>query len=275
MKIAAIQMGSTKDVKVNISKAKRMVEQASKQGADLVCLPEIFYLDYSGPFNITTEKYAEVIPTGVVCKELKSWAKEFNIAIIAGIYEKEGVNYYNSGVVIDNRGLYIGKYQKRHIPLAKLSFEKYYFTAGKGEIPIFTINGMTVGILICYDRHFPELARIMAFKGIQVLVVITGAPDVIGRSNTWKSVLITRAIENNIFVLGVNRYGKEDHRTCFGQSMLVNPYGVVKGEIKEGEGILVSEIDLIEIKESRLSFGHFRDFREDSIQEWARIIGNV
>lgn len=267
-------MSSRKDYRENMIKAKVLVEQASKQGANLVCLPEIFYLDYSGPFNQKLEQYSEVVPTGPVCTELRSWAVEYGVAIIAGVYEKEGACYFNTGVVFDQEGIFLGKYQKRHIPLAQLSFEKYYFSPGKGDIPTFTINGKNVGILICYDRHFPELARVMAFKGVEVIVVIAGAPDVKGRSNTWKSVLVSRAIENNVYVLGVNRYGQENYRSCFGQSMLVNPFGVITNEIQIGEAIFVSELDFEAIKDSRLSFGHYRDFRQDSIEEWTRIIRN-
>lgn len=268
--IAGIQMGCRANMEDNFSKAEQMIEAAAKQGAGLVCLPEIFYLDYSGPFKPELAKLAETLPDGPVCERLSAWAKRYRIAIVAGVLERDVTRIFNSCVAFDEKGLYQGKYRKTYIPLAGKSFEKYYFSPGNTEPAVFTLAGMQVGILICYDRHFPELARLLALKGAELLLVPTGAPDVKGRSNTWRSVLVSRAIENNVFVMGVNRYGEEANRRCFGQSLLVDPWGVIQAEAADGETVLGGGIDLQEIANARMEFGHLRDIRQDIVQELNR-----
>lgn len=272
MKIAAVQMRCLEEPYKNIEKAKQMIELASRQEVNLVCMPEIFYLDYSGPFDPGLEVYAEKVPDGPVCSQLSAWAKEYGIAVIAGILEKDATRIYNSCVVFDSDGVFLGKYEKTYIPLAGTSYEKYYFSPGQSDPPVFCIDGIKVGILICYDRHFPELAKVLALKGAQLLVIATGAPDVKGRSNTWRSVLVCRAIENNVYVLGVNRYGEEAHRRCFGQSALVDPWGIVKQEADEGEQLIIGRVDIGETVRARMEFGHFRDIRPDIISHLSRLV---
>src|SRR5260221_13598908 len=175
--IQATLSGSTEqpiDVmkKAMIDKHLRLIEDAAKQGVQVLCMQELFY----GPYFCAEQKkkwYAlvEKIPDGPTVKLMQETAKKHSMVIVVPIYEEEmpGV-YYNTAAVIDADGKYLGKYRKHHIPQVEPGFwEKFYFTPGDTGYPTFQTKYARIGVYICYDRHFPEGARILGMNGAEIV----------------------------------------------------------------------------------------------------------
>ncbi|MBI2322196.1 MAG: carbon-nitrogen hydrolase family protein, partial [Chloroflexi bacterium] len=149
----------------------------------------------------------------------------------------------------------------------------YYFTPGNLGVPVFDVDGLKVAFNICYDRHFPELARIAALEGADLLVIPAAALGDPGRINTWQAEMIARAGENVFYVLGIGRSGVEDGRRYSGQSMLVDPYGRVLSCLGvEDEGIVMAEVETAVVAEARVDYAHLRDLRVEVYQRLLELV---
>src|SRR6266704_855110 len=160
--------------KAMIDKHLKLIEQAAKKKAQILCLQEIFY----GPYfcaeqNIRWYELTEKIPNGPTTELMQTLAAKYKMAIVVPIYEEEMTGlYYNTAAVIDADGKYLGKYRKQHIPQVAPGFwEKFYFTPGDGGYPTFQTKYARIGVYICYDRHFPEGARILGLNGAEIVFI--------------------------------------------------------------------------------------------------------
>ena len=257
-----------------IDKHIPMIDEAGKRGVQILCLQEIFCGPYFCPSQ--DSKWcdtAEPIP-GPTMELMAKYAKKYNMVIIVPIYEREmaGV-YYNSAGVIDADGTYLGKYRKNHIPHTNQFWEKFFFKPGNMGYPVFKTRYATIGVYICYDRHFPEGARLLGLHGAEI--VFNPSATVAGLSQyLWKLEQPAHAVANGYFMGCSNRVGTEapwNIGKFYGTSYFVDPRGnfLATGSEDKDE-LVVAEMNLDMIEEVRRTWQFYRDRRPDSYGDMVR-----
>jgi N-carbamoylputrescine amidase len=278
--IALVQMQVSEDPAANLAKAVARVDEAARQGARVVCLPELFRSRY---FCQREEQahfaLAESIP-GDSTEALAKVASARQVTVIASLFERraEGL-YHNTAVAIGDDGRILGSYRKMHIPDDPLYYEKFYFTPGDLGFPVFATRHARVGTLVCWDQWFPEAARLAALGGAQLLFYPTAigwqfdesaAVDA-AQHDAWETVQRGHAIANGVFVAAVNRVGREDGIRFWGQSFVADPFGRVLARASaEREETLHVECDLALIDETRRHWPFLRDRRIDAYGDLAK-----
>ncbi len=248
------------------------IEEAGKQGVQMLCFQEIFTGPYFCPSQDTKwYDLAESIPDGPTTKLMQEYAKKYQMVIIVPIYEVEmtGV-YYNTAAVIDADGTYLGKYRKNHIPQVKGFWEKFFFKPGNLGYPVFNTRYGKVGVYICYDRHFPDGARCLGLNGAEI--VFNPSATVDGLSEyLWKVEQPAHAVANGYYVAAINRVGVEapwNIGTFYGQSYFVNPRGeFVAIASRDKDELLVADLDFDMIREVRDLWQFYRDRRPETYGE--------
>ncbi|MBI3363816.1 MAG: acyltransferase, partial [Ignavibacteriae bacterium] len=256
----------------------RMIEQAAVKGVQILCMQELFY----GPYFCAEQKtkwysLTEKIPDGPTIKLMQELAKKHSMVIVVPIYEVEitGV-YYNSAAVIDADGKYLGKYRKTHIPQVDPGFwEKYYFKPGNVGYPVFKTAYADIGVYICYDRHFPEGARILGLKGAEI--VFNPSATVAGLSEyLWELEQPAHAVANGYFVGAINRVGIEapwNIGEFYGKSYFCNPRGkIIAQASRDKDEIVVADLNLEEILEVRNVWQFYRDRRPEIYKEMTELL---
>jgi beta-ureidopropionase len=268
---AVVQMTFSDDRERNVQRAAERVLEAARQGAQIICFPELATSTYFCN-EIKTEhlEIAEPIP-GPSTKVMAEAAAEAKAYVVFPMYEYAGRGeLYNTAVVIDPNGQIVGTYRKISIPLAATSvmmgLEKYYFRPGNLGYPVFKTDlGVTIGVTICYDRHFPEGPRCLALAGADIIFVPTATAN--GRG-IWETELKGHAIANLLWVAGVNRVGKDEGGSDFnfyGSSVFISPEGDVVSQANDtDEAIVYQEIDTELSERLRNDWGFFRDRRPDA-----------
>lgn len=253
-----------------IDKHIAMIEDAARQGVQILCLQEIFY----GPYfcaeqDIRWYDTAEAIPNGPTTQLMCEIAQRLGMVLVVPIYEVDlpGV-YYNTAAVIDADGTYLGKYRKHHIPHCHPGFwEKFYFKPGNLGYPVFETAFAKIGVYICYDRHFPEGARCLGLNGAEI--VFNPSATVAGLSEyLWKLEQPAQAVANQFFVGAINRVGRESPWNIgefYGQSYFCDPRGqfLATGSRDQDE-LVVADLDLDQIREVRNTWQFIRDRRPES-----------
>jgi N-carbamoylputrescine amidase len=256
----------------NIEKHLQFIDQAGKQGVQILCMQEIF----TGPYfcaeqNARWYEAVEHIPDGPTTALMQEYARRYQMVIIVPIYEEDVTGiYYNTAAVIDADGRYLGKYRKNHIPHCAPGFwEKFYFRPGNLGYPVFKTKYADVGVYICYDRHFPEGARELGLNGAEI--VFNPSATVAGLSEyLWKLEQPAHAVANAYFVGAINRVGKEapwNIGEFYGQSYFCNPRGqfLTVGSRDQDE-LVTAELDLDQIREVRNVWQFYRDRRPETYQ---------
>ncbi|MBS2031006.1 MAG: acyltransferase [Deltaproteobacteria bacterium] len=261
--------------KAMMDKHLPMIEEAGKKGVQILCMQEIFTGPYFCPAQ-TKDWYdtAEAVP-GPTVETLCEISKKYSMVQVVPIYEREmaGV-YYNTAAVIDADGTYLGKYRKMHIPDCNPGFyEKFYFKPGNLGYRVFKTKYAQVGVYICYDRHFPEGARILGLKGAEI--VFNPSATVAGLSQyLWKLEQPAHAVANGYYVGAINRVGTEapwNIGKFYGSSYFVDPRGKMVAEASEdNDELVVGDLDLDVIEEVRRTWQFYRDRRPDSYQDLVR-----
>ena len=247
------------------------IEDAGKQGVQILCLQEIFSTPYFCPGQ-DAKWYASAEPIpGPTIERMQEYAKKYQMVMVVPIYEKEqpGV-LYNSAAVIDADGKYLGKYRKNHIPHTSGFWEKFFFRPGNLGYPVFETAYAKVGVYICYDRHFPEGARALGLNGAEI--VYNPSATVAGLSQyLWKLEQPAHAVANGYFMGCINRVGSEKPWNVgkfYGNSYFVDPRGQMVTEASQDKDeLVVAEIDLDMIEEVRSTWQFFRDRRPESYDE--------
>jgi N-carbamoylputrescine amidase len=272
IKLALIQSACGADVQENENRTQRQIEEAAGLGASIVCLQELFNAIYFCQYvDVKSYRYAQKFPNASTDK-LQALAKRLGIVLVVPFFEEAlpGV-YFNSAVVYDRDGTYLGKYRKNHIPEGPQYLEKYYFTPGDLGYPIFKTKFGIIGIGICWDQWFPEVARILALQGAEILLyptAIGSEPDrpEFDSSEPWRTIIRSHAIANNLFVGAVNRVGVETEMSFYGKSFIANPFGDIIADAGHQDEIIMATCDLSEIRASRELLQFFRDRRVDTYQ---------
>ena len=244
------------------------IERAAQQGVQVLSFQEIFTQPYFCPSqDVKWYAAAEAVPGGHTTKLMQEYAKQYQMAIIAPVYEEAvpGV-YYNTAAVIDADGAYLGKYRKTHLPQVAGFWEKFFFKPGASGWPVFQTAYCKVGVYICYDRHFPEGWRALALKGAEYIV--NPSATVAGLSEyLWKLEQPASAAANGVYIGAINRVGAEapwNIGEFYGQSYVVNPRGDIEVMAsRDKDELLVHEIDLDMIREVRNGWQFLRDRRPE------------
>ena len=280
LKIGLVQSEVGGDLDKNLDKTAKMVAQAAKKGASIVCLQELFATKY---FCQSEKKelfgLAEVIP-GKVSNFLAETAKQNKVTLVGGsLFEKGEGKYYNTSLIFDESGKLRAKYRKIHIPHDPKYYEQFYFSSGDAGYVQADLHGTKIAPLICYDQWFPEAARINALKGAQIIFY----PTAIGwtadmkklepfSAQRWKNAMCGHASMNGIYVVAVNRVGKEDDIDFWGGSFVADPFGeVVKRAGSGKEEVLVVEIDLSKITSSQEGWGFLKNRKPMSYRDLTEI----
>ena len=264
MKVSIVQMAvKYKNIEKNYLNFKKLIDKAK---GDVVVFPETWTTGFFPKENL--EEYTDF--NGKRLKEFVSRiSKERNINIIAGsIINKKGDNaIFNTSFIFNRKGENIVSYSKTH--LFSPMYEDKYFRKGN-EIVTFLLDSILCGIIICYDIRFLELTRILALKGIEILFVVAQWP--IERIEHWILLNRVRAIENQIFVVGVNACGIVENMKFGGNSIIVDPWGKVLCQLGKDEEVLTIDLNLDELKEIREKINIYRDRRPELYKkDWQEV----
>jgi N-carbamoylputrescine amidase len=271
-------MSCSRDGDENLTKAVAGIRAAAKQGAEIICLPELFRSQYfCREENADLFRLAETIP-GPSTEAMSALAKELQVSIVASLFEKRAHGlYHNTAAIIDADGSLAGLYRKMHIPDDPLYFEKFYFTPGDLGFQNFETRFSRIGVLVCWDQWYPEGARITTLQGANVLFY----PTAIGwhpsekteygdaQLDAWLTIQRAHAIANGVFVAAVNRSGfegpKESGLEFWGNSFVADPFGrVLVRAGSNDELVLVVECDPAQMDEVRRNWPFLRDRRIDA-----------
>jgi beta-ureidopropionase len=254
----------------NIEKHMKFLDEAGRQGVQIVCMQEIF----TGPYfcaeqNTRWYDATEKIPDGPTTRLMQEVAKKHSMVVISPIYEEDETGvYYNTAAVIDADGTYLGKYRKSHIPHTAPGFwEKFYFKPGNLGYPVFKTKYADIGVYICYDRHFPEGARELGLNGAEI--VFNPSATVAGLSEyLWKLEQPAHAVANAFFVGAINRVGTEKPWNIgefYGQSYFCDPRGqIVAQASRDKDELITADLDLDKIREVRNVWQFYRDRRPET-----------
>ncbi len=283
-KIALIQMRCGPEPEKNFERAVGFIRDAAKQGAQIVCLPELFRSQYF----CQTEDHknfdlAEAVP-GKSTSVLGDLARELGIVIIASLFEKRSAGlYHNTAVIIDGDGNLLGKYRKMHIPDDPLYHEKFYFTPGDLGFQAWPTAQGKIGVCVCWDQWYPEAARLTALRGAEIIFY----PTAIGwhpsekkkfggaQYSAWETIQRSHAIANGCYVAAANRIGHEvpplaasggsDGIEFWGQSFICGPDGevIAKGSV-DREEIVMADVEWDRVNEHRTHWPFLRDRRVDA-----------
>lgn len=260
----------------NLDFTLEQIKLLAGQGAQIICTQELFNTNYfCNEQNTEQFDLAESIP-GETSEIFSALAKELGVVIIAAYFEKRSsAIYHNSAIIVDSDGTHIGTYRKTHIPQDPDFEEKFYFTPGDQDFPVWDTAFGKIGVLICWDQWFPEAARIMALKGAEILFF----PTAIGwlasekaewgesQHRAWESVQVGHAIANSCYVVTTNRVGVEKNTEFWGQSFVSDMYGQIlkRASVDQTESILV-ECNLDALESMRKIWPFFRDRRPEKYQ---------
>jgi N-carbamoylputrescine amidase len=277
-RVGLIQTTCSVDPNENIEKAVWKIREAAAQGAQIVCLQELFRSQYfCREENAELFALAECIP-GPSTHTLGAIAREAGVVVIASLFEKRAHGlYHNTAVVLDERGEIAGMYRKMHIPDDPLYYEKFYFTPGDLGFQNFDTRFGRIGVLVCWDQWYPEGARLTSLQGANILFY----PTAIGwhpsekeqhgaaQLDAWRTIQRAHAIANGVYVAAVNRTGFEgppDHGLEFwGSSFVADPFGQMIAQASaDKEEILVVECDPKRSDEVRRNWPFLRDRRIDA-----------
>jgi N-carbamoylputrescine amidase len=270
VKIGLIQGKCGKDIAQNVEYTVEKVEEAAAKGAQIICLQELFHAQYF-PQTVSVNGYelAEPVDSSTM-KRMGELAGRLGVVLIVPFYEKAGRGlYFNSASVFDADGSYLGTTRKNHIPDGPQYHEKYYFIPGNTGYPVYETKYGKIGIGICWDEWFPEVARILALQGAEILFypsAIGSEPDhpELSTRRAWEKAISAHGISNGVFIAAVNRVGREKDMTFYGGSFISNPLGDIIQSLDDEEGIIIQEIDKGEIDFARNLLQFLRDRRPDT-----------
>ena len=270
VKVAALQLALSDDVKTNVGRVSELLRKAAAQGAQIILPPELF----EGHYFCKEEKdehFARATPTEghPTIAHFQKLATELKVVIPVSFFEKDGPHYYNSLAMVNADGKVLGVYRKSHIPDGPGYEEKFYFRPGNTGFKVWNTAYGKMGVGICWDQWYPECARAMALMGAQILfypTAIGSEPEnpELDTKDLWQRAMVGHAVSNVIPIVAANRHGKEGEQSFYGHSFISDHRGSIVAELGRSEdGVIAADFDLNEIEKNRASFGFFRDRRTD------------
>jgi len=277
LRVGLVQMAVRTDRESTVSAALAGIREAAGRGAKLVCLQELF----AGPYFCQVEDpsafdLAEPLD-GPTVREIAEVARALEVFVSVPVFERRAPGlYHNSAVLLDPSGAACSTYRKMHIPDDPQFMEKYYFTPGDLGFVCAKTDIAAIGTLICWDQWYPEAARLTALEGAELLLYPTAIGwladekerDGAAQLDAWKTVQRAHAVTNGLFVVATNRVGREGPADAgiefWGHSFVADPTGRIVAEAGEGEEVLLADLDLSLIEETRRWWPFFRDRRIDA-----------
>ena len=274
LSLAALQASFGEDMEANIARVAGLVREAAGRGAQVILPSELFQAPY---FCVSQEErwFATAYPwrEHPCVTALAPLAAELGVVIPVSIFERDGPHYYNSLVMLDADGSPLGVYRKSHIPDGPGYQEKYYFRPGDTGFKVWPTRFGRIGVGICWDQWYPEVARSMTLMGAEVLLY----PTAIGSEphdasletrDPWRRAMQGHAVSNVIPVVAANRTGLEPgpaaSQNFYGSSFIADHRGDLVAELgREEEGVIVARVDLDFLATHRAAWGFFRDRRTD------------
>ena len=273
--IGLIQMSCSENVQENIEKTIAKIKEAAANGAQIICLQELFSsLYFCNVEDHDNFKLGETIP-GPTTEIMQKLAKELGVVLVVSLFEKRAQGlYHNSAAIIDADGAYLGKYRKMHIPDDPGYYEKFYFTPGDLGYKVWQTKFGKIGVLICWDQWYPEAARITSLMGADILFYPTAIGWDLDEKNqainqeqydAWQTIQRSHAIANGLYVVSVNRVGTEANQKFWGGSFIANPHGRLLFLASHNqEETHVETLDLEKTEYYRTTWPFLRDRRIDS-----------
>ncbi|MEO9468927.1 N-carbamoylputrescine amidase [Parasphingorhabdus sp.] len=268
--VAALQLSLDGDEASNIAAVSDKVNEAAKQGAQIILPPELF----AGPYFCKIEDealfaLASAVDESAPVAAMQKLAKQLGVAIPASFFERDGQHFYNSVAMIGPDGDILGVYRKSHIPDGPGYEEKFYFRPGNSGFKVWKVFGATIGVGICWDQWYPETARAMALMGAEILLYPTAIGSEpydadLDTSRMWRRAMQGHAVSNCMPVVASNRIGQEGDQSFYGHSFIANEWGDLVLEYgAEDSGVLVATFDLEQARKHRAGMGFFRDRRPE------------
>lgn len=276
IKVGIIQSKVTNNLKSNLEKTLKMVEETAQKGAEIICLQELYKTPYfPSKKGVKIENYLETIP-GESTEAFKVIAKKYKCSIILPIYEKaKNGKLYNTVVVLNERGEIQPSYRKIHIPHDPSFYEKDYFAEGDNGYRLYKHKNVSYAVLICFDQWFPEAARMTKLSGAELVFYPTAIGDIIGNKpidgdwhDAWETVMRGHSIANSLPVVAVNRTGIEGNLDFWGQSFMTDAFGkVIKRASKNKEEAIIESLDLAMNDYIGDDWGFMRNRRPDTYKQ--------
>lgn len=270
-----IQTKACESKQENIDKTVSFVEKAASDGVQVVSFQELFFAPYfAAEQDNKWFSWAEPIP-GPTIKTMQEIAKKHEMVLVVPIFEEveRGV-FYNTTAVIDADGELLGIYRKNHLPHLEGFWEKFYFKPGNLGYPVFDTRYCKVGVYTCYDRHFPEGARLLGLNGAEIVFNPSATVDSLSKY-LWELEQPAHAVANGYYVGAINRVGVEQWspNKYYGTSYFVNPRGqfLAKGS-EDNEELVVADLDLDMITETRVLWQFYRDRRPETYGNIAKLL---
>jgi predicted amidohydrolase len=275
VRVAAVQLNSNGDKARNLAAAERWVRAAAADGAELVALPEKWNLLASGE-EMTAG--AEALD-GPSLAAARSWARELGIHLLAGSIAERGEEetsggIFNTSVLIGSDGADLAAYRKIHmfdVEVGGVAYRESEYEQAGEEIVSATVDGLELGLTVCYDLRFPELHRILAVRGARLIAVPSAFTAATGRDH-WEVLLRARAIENQVFVIAPNQVGEAaPHYSSYGHSAIVDPWGRVLAEAPDEECFAAAELDFAAQERTREQLPSLANRRPESYR-WPQLL---
>jgi beta-ureidopropionase len=277
VRVAIIQAKANLPKDEAVAKHEGLIAKAAAEGAQITCLQEIFH----GPYFCAEQDpkwYATAEPEdGPTVTRMRELARQHHMALVVPWFEEAQTGvYYNSAAVVENDGTLLGKYRKTHIPhVQPCFFEKYYFKPGNLGYPVWDTSAGRVGLIICYDRHFPEVAREVGLKGAEIVFNPSATVESLSRY-LWELEQPAHAVANGFFIAAINRVGTEEPlnpNRFYGSSYFCDPRGKIIAKASEDEDeVLVCDLDLDMIREVRNTWQFLRDRRPETYGELTELL---
>jgi len=270
VKVAGIQMRCSHDKEYNLRKSVRLAEVAVEKGARVICFQELFNTHWfpatCDPSNFAL---AEPVP-GPTTDLLAAVAKANEVVLVCPIFEAaDNGKHYNTAVVIDHQGGILGRYRKRHIPSLPHWQERFYFAPGDVGSPVFKTRYGVLAVQICWDNFHPELTRVLALQGVQIVFAPTACA--FATHTRWEHLICGNAVANNLFIFRVNRVGRDDHLDFYGKSFCVDPEGeLLFAPSGMNDGVVLAEVQLSQIEAVRKEWNYLGS---RSLDEYRTFLG--
>jgi predicted amidohydrolase len=250
MKLALAQMRMDDDPQVNLEACLRWLDRAAEQAMDLVVLPEGQFGPYFPQFpRQDASKYLMTLDHPIL-RAFQERCRALSLSATANIYLAEGEGRYSASVLVGKTGEVLGVSTKLHITCVPSFYEQHYFTPGEGGFHVYNTGFGRAGVVICYDRHYPESIRACALQGAEV-VLVPAANTAAENMAMFEWEMRVSAFQNNVFIAMCNRVGREHEMTFAGESLLIDPDGDVLLKGGADEALLFTEIDLAHVARSR------------------------
>jgi beta-ureidopropionase len=277
VRTAVIQAHANMSKQEAVEKHIDLIGKAAADGAQVTCLQEIFHGPYF-PAEQDVKWYAEAEPEdGPTVTRMREVAREHGMVLVVPFYEEAQTGvYYNSAVVIESDGSILGKYRKTHIPhVGPCFWEKFYFKPGNLGYPVFDSSVGKIGLIICYDRHFPEIGRALGIKGAEIVFNPSATVESLSKY-LWELEQPAHAVANGYWIAAINRVGVEaplSSAKFYGSSYFCDPRGQIIAQASDSEDeVLVADLDLERIREVRNTWQFLRDRRPETYGELTELL---